>query len=499
MLNAEEAQQAGCPMAAGRNGSASEPAGAERPVWEYPRVPGPASWEGLPPGPRMPLMFQQLAWWYRRTPFFERCRARYGSPFTIQMRMPAQPFVVICKPDQLKQMFHAPPDVLWAGDGSSELFKWFGWPGLTYYEEDEHLTRRKLINRSTHGEAMEQIAASAAEVIERELSSWPRGEPLELFPRFRHLAVSVVRHVNFGPAPDERLDELVDLVSDMMAPADNPVSLVEEQYLPPIVHRLLGAYGPYRRLIENRGRIDEILYQVIDERRRAGGGDGQDTLSVLLAAENEDGSPISSLEIRNELMTNFVAGSATTSAGMAWSIDHVARDDRVRRRLVDEIETGEDDAYLTATVQEVLRRRPPLPFAIPRLVVKPFQLDGWRLPPGVRIWANGHLVHHDPEIYPDPYAFRPERFLESKPTPTTWMPFGGGRRACLGKGIAELEMKAVLRAVFQRFDVRPAGPEPELRRSFLAVNRPSRGARVVLSERAPETAPRERAYSASAA
>src|SRR5204862_3793345 len=133
----------------------------------------------------------------------------------------------------------------------------------------------------------------------------------------------------------------------------------------------------------------------------------------------------------------------------------------VLRRLTDEIDSGEGGEYLTATVQETLRRRPVLPNAEPRLVKKPVEIGGWSYPPDVCLVANAYLVHHDPDVYPDPYAFRPERFLDEPPGTYTWIPFGGGRRRCLGASFAMLEMQIVLPAVLGTRQVVAACSEPE--------------------------------------
>jgi cytochrome P450 len=494
MLNAEETSEVREPLAGGpgngngtltglgpfalnRSNPPLHAVGLERP-------PGPPTWEGLPPGPKVPYPIQMIAFLYRRRPWLARCRAKYGSPFTIPFRVPPVPGVVVSKPDQLKQMFLAPPDVLWAADGSSDLHKYFGSPGLAYMEEEEHLTRRKLINKSVHGEAMRKLATSMEAVVEREIASWPRDELVELFPKFRRVSVSVMRYANFGADQDPRLDRLVDMIEqDLYATANTPIALVEDHYLGPRERRVLNALPPWKRIVEVRARVDELMYELIDERRRAGGGDGTDTLSVLLQTRNEDGTPLSSVEIRNDLMTNFLAGSATTASAMSWAVSFLSRQPDTRRRLVEEIDAGEDDAYLTATMQEVLRRKPPLPAPIPRLVRKPFEIGGYVLPPGVRLVASGSLLHHDPEIYPDPYRFKPERFLDNPPGNFTWIPFGGGRRKCLGKPIAEQEIKIALRVFFRMYEPKPDMPEPERDATLLAAIRPSRSCRVVLSAR----------------
>jgi len=143
----------------------------------------------------------------------------------------------------------------------------------------------------------------------------------------------------------------------------------------------------------------------------------------------------------------------------------------------------DDDDYLQATVYEILRARPVLPNAAPRLVKKPVTVGGWDYEPGVCLLAMSYLVHHDPEIYPDPYSFRPERFLDEGPGTYTWIPFGGGRRRCLGASFALLEMKAVLREVLRRYDVEPGVDGAELSRRRSITISPSFGASTVLRNR----------------
>jgi cytochrome P450 len=149
---------------------------------------------------------------------------------------------------------------------------------------------------------------------------------------------------------------------------------------------------------------------------------------------------------------------------------------------VHELDDGDD--YLTATLYEVMRRRPVLPTPFPRWVKKPFTLGEYTFEPGVALAPSAYLLHHEPAIYRDPSAFRPERFLDEKPGTYTWIGFGGGRRRCLGGSFAMLEMKTVLRSVLESFEVRPTADrlEPPLR-DGARIN-PQRGARVVLASRA---------------
>jgi cytochrome P450 len=250
----------------------------------------------------------------------------------------------------------------------------------------------------------------------------------------------------------------------------------------PGLRRSFFGRGPWARFVRLRDRVDELVYELIDERRRDE-GDRDDVLAMLLAARHEDGSPMSDQELRDELMTLLVAGHETTASELAWAFEALTREPAVLSRLVAEVDAGEEDAYLTATVNETLRRRPVLPNAEPRLVKKPVEIGGWAYPPGVCLIANAYLVQHDPDIYPEPYAFRPERFLDESPGTFTWIPFGGGRRRCIGASFAMLEMKIVLRTVLatSRIEAGTDGPELTRRRSITVS--PGLGARTVLRER----------------
>ena len=188
-------------------------------------------------------------------------------------------------------------------------------------------------------------------------------------------------------------------------------------------------------------------------------------------------------ELRDELMTLLVAGHETTASALAWAFERLAREPAVRGRLADEVNGGDEQDYLTATIQETLRHRPVLPNTAPRLVKQPVEVGGWRYPAGVALVANAYLLHHDADLYPDPYSFRPERFLDSPPGTYTWIPFGGGRRRCLGASFAQMEMKIVMRSLLRRYELRPVGPSHEPAKRHNITVRPASGSRVSLAPR----------------
>jgi cytochrome P450 len=430
--------------------------------------------DALPPGPRLPKTLQTMGWWTRSAPFFERCRARYGKRFTIRL-LSSPPFVHLSDPDEVKEVFTAPPEVLHPGEGASVLEPFVGTYSLILLDEGAHLSQRKLMLPAFHGEKMQRLSGLMAEVAEREVASWPRGETVVLQPRLQALTLEIILRAVFGLDPGPRLDALRDRLTSILEVSESPASMV------PFLQR----GRRWRTFEQQRDEADALLFELIDERRGAD-GERDDVLAMLLEARHEDGSPMSPRELRDELMTLLVAGHETTASELAWAFERLARTPQVLRRLTEELDSGDGDGYLTATIQETLRRRPVLQLAAPRLVKQPVTIGGFDYPPGVCLAANGYLIHHDPAIYPEPYAFRPERFLDEQPGTYTWIPFGGGRRRCLGASFALLEMKIVIRAVLAQTEPAPDGDRLErVRRRSITVS-PRAGARTVLRERQRE-------------
>jgi cytochrome P450 len=434
--------------------------------------------DGLPPGPRLPSTLQTVAWWNRTVPFLERCRDRYGKRFTLRL-LQSPPFVYHSEPEHLREIFTAPPDVLHPGEGAKRALEPVVGPNsVILLDEGGHLSQRKLMLPAFHGEKMQRLSGLMREVAEHEVERWPRGEPLALHPRFQALTLEVILRAVFGLTAGDRLDALRDRLTRILAFGDRPASLLP----------LLQRGRTWRTFLQRREEADAVIYRMIDE-RRAGDDAGDDVLAMLLAARHEDGSPMSAQELRDELMTLLVAGHETTASQLAWTFERLTRTPEAMQRLTEEIDAGDDDAYVTATVQEALRRRPVLMNAAPRLVMKPVEIGGWTYAPGVALIADAYSVHHDPDVYPDPYAFRPERFLDEQPGTYTWIPFGGGRRRCLGSSFAMLEMKIVLRAVLEQTEVVAATPGVEGARRRSITLSPKAGARMLLRSRRPARMP----------
>jgi cytochrome P450 len=430
----------------------------------------------LPPGPKVPGAVQLVATWKRPAGSMERLRQKYGKRITV--KLPFQPpFVILSDPDEIRELFMAPPDVLHPGEGARVLEPLIGKNSVILLDEGPHMEQRKLMLPAFHGEKMKRLVGLMADLTRREVDSWPRERPVALHPPLQRLTLEIILRAVFGLEQGARLDKLRDLLTQVLVFSESPLSVL------PALRRVTRWLPTQKRFDQVTAETDALIDELIEERRAEADDERDDVLAMLLKARHEDGSPMSRQELRDELMTALVAGHETTASQLAWAFERLARDPRVVRLVAAELDEGTTDEYLTATIHEILRRRPVLPNAEPRLSKKPITIGGFTYPPGVALLASAYLVHHDPSVYPDPYAFRPERFLGKQPGTYTWIPFGGGRRRCLGASFALQEMKIVLSEVLSRYELSPASDRPEQTGRRSITFSPSRGAVVVLHER----------------
>ncbi|MCW5250438.1 cytochrome P450 [Streptomyces sp. SHP 1-2] len=437
------------------------------------------------PGSKKHAVVQLYNYWTNPQAFVENCRKEYGPRFQVSIRLPPRPVYVLTTPDDVKAMFTAPADVLHTGNGSATIEKYTGQSGLAWLDEDEHKVRRKAMMPSYHGGALERIAEAITETVRTDVADWPRGTSVQLHSHIHSFTMNVIREVVYGPEGPSRWKELHRLLLEMMEFNNGPASPMLLHKMPPRMVRVLRAIRPLglERFLKLRERVDRLVYETIDEHRDAGRR-GDDLLSRLLEMTHPDGRALSDSEIRDELSTIFLAGTETTAAAIAWAFVYLSRDRAAVARIREEMAAGED-TYLTAVVHEVLRLRPSIPNIIVREVKKPIEIGGVRYEPGQHLWASAFLLNRDPDLYEDPDAFRPERFIGVKPGTYSWIPFGGGRIRCLGDRIALLEMKAVISEVLRQCDLHVSDPEPERARSRIVVNVPADFARMELRPRVP--------------
>src|SRR4051812_41339671 len=218
----------------------------------------------LPPGPRVPSLIQTTGWWSRPSAYMERCRRRYGQRFTIRLML-APPFVMLSDPDEIKEVFQAPPDVLHPGEGARVLEPFVGPHSVILLDEDPHLEQRKLMLPAFHGKKMQELEGLLTEVAEREIEQWPRNQPLTIQPLTQKLTLEVILRAVFGLDEGDRLDRMRELTTQVASFADRPVSLISE-FQHPRVARFTG-WDKFRAYSEES---DALLYELIRERRASG-------------------------------------------------------------------------------------------------------------------------------------------------------------------------------------------------------------------------------------
>jgi cytochrome P450 family 135 len=429
--------------------------------------------KGLPPGPRMPRALQTAIWSRQAQWFLQQSRARFGRMFSIKIAYEGD-WVIVSDPEIVKQVFTGDPKVFHAGEGNQILRPVLGENSVLVLDERKHIQQRKLLLPPFHGERMQAYGEKMAEIAGREIESWPSGTPYKLRPRMQAITLEIVLETVFGVHGGERMGPLRDALRDFLDLTSNPRALLPILMIGP---DRMGRIPAFRRRVE---QVDRLIAEEMAERRAAEDlAERDDVLSMLLAARHEDGSPMSDAEIRDELLTLLVAGHETTATALSWAMERLVRHPEKLERLRDEVEAGEE-GYLTATIQETLRLRPVIVVVL-RKLTEPVVLGDHELPAGASVAPCIHLIHRDPEIYPEPERFLPERFLDNPPGTYTWIPFGGGIRRCLGAAFAQFEMAVVLRELVRRRDVQPTRPAPERPYRRAITETPRHDAEVVLS------------------
>jgi cytochrome P450 len=440
----------------------------------------------LPPGPRGPKALVAARFLLRGPQFLEGCQERYGDVFTIRLNT-GRTVVVAADPAIVKEVFTGSPDDLHAGAGNVVLKPLLGARSVLLLDGPEHLRQRRLMLPPFHGERMRAYGEVMTEVAERHVADWPVGRSFSVHPSMQAITLEIILRTVFGVEDAARVAQLGAPLKRLLNSTDHPLRLLSLQFT-----RSEGARprSPWGRIYGLLAPVDAMIHEEIAA-RRAEGEHGDDILSLLLAARDEDGNGLTDEELRDELLTLVVAGHETTATALAWTLERLVRTPRVLARLREEQVAGGGE-YLDATVKEALRLRPVVPGVI-RKLQRPLAIGGMELPAGVHIAPSIYLIHRRPDVYPDPAAFRPERFLgEDAPGTYEWLPFGGGIRRCLGASFALYEMRIVLDTILRRATLETTDAEPEqVRRRFVTYT-PGRGGRVRvtrLEPARPEQAP----------
>ena len=418
----------------------------------------------LPPGPTEPRLAQMMQWISRPMAFATKQRDRYGDAFTANID--GQPWVMLGDPEDVRRVFTAGPQRTNAGEANAVLRPTLGSKSLLLLDGEEHLRQRKLMLPAFHGERIERYRQIMRDATERAVASWRTGEPFALRPHTQAITFEVIVRAVFGVDDADAMGRLREPLRRMLDWAGNPAPLLLVAVVGPenpVVRRVIA-----RRYLEP---VDRELYSLIAARREAPDlAEREDVLSTLLLARDEDGEPMSDVELRDELLTLLVAGHETTATSLAWAVERLVRHPGALDRV------ASDAGYADAVVKETLRLRPVVAIVLRRLL-EPLEVAGRELPAGTTVAPCILLVHRREDVYPEPDAFRPERFLREPPGTYSWIPFGGGVRRCLGAAFAQVEMQVVLETIARSARLEAVGEPEEVRRRGVTLV-PARGGQV---------------------
>ena len=457
----------------------------------------------LPPGPGLPGAAQAVLWGLRYPQLTTKARERFGTTYTLRPgTMP--PVVLTTERDAIRALFTGDP--LAKGHANDPVRPLIGERSVLLLEPAEHLARRKLLLPPFHGERVRGYAEMMRRLMEAEVSRWRPGDTVHVLPVAQNLTIEVILQAVLGVADTETRRRFRRLIDNLLFYPLGELRLrlaarFVPRYSPPQRVREVAAFAAalptpavltYFPETKTRSRLNfmtwpwwrhrDRLMALLDEhiaatRADPGLAEREDILAMLVQARDEDGNALTTEDLRDDLLALIGAGHETTAAAIAWGASLLAHHPEVRDRAT-AAAREDDDAYLGALVKEVLRIRPPIPVAAGRRLADPLEIGPHSIPAGTIVLIDAWGVHHDPEIYPEPERFQPERFLGEAPERYTWLPFGGGAHRCIGSALAELEIKVALSTILKNVAIAPADAQlaPPVRRAITLV--PHGGGRI---------------------
>lgn len=430
---------------------------------------------------------------FYRDPFqmVEEAQKTHGDIFSISLLGLGQ-WVFLCSPDLVREMFKAPTDVLPAGENNGQLLGFMLGTDATFsLDGDAHRQRQWLVHPHLNKPSMiERHVPAIRTVALRALERWPRDRPFPFLDHGHRISLDVMLHLFFGDSEGAALDHLRE-VFEVFAGKGCRSPLIPLSFL----QINLGPWSPWGKILEMRRQVKEAFGAEIDRRISAAPPSSEDdgtappsdldVITQLARTPQRNGELLSRQSLLDEVLNVVFAGHEATGATLTWALETLHSHPEVLERVHAELEDvlgGQPVTaqalprleYLAAVIQETIRYRPLAPMAGVRKVAKPFEIGGRTLEPGTIVTQCFPRMAQNPEVFERPEIFDPERFYRRKIAPFTWNPFGGGSRMCIGRGLAELELKVVLATLLQEAEFELAQDDVKPERAGLFFG-PSKG------------------------
>ena len=448
----------------------------------------------LPDGPKTPHWLQKIQYITDPLGYLDSAYQRYGDICTLPMTRgkDKELMVLISNPQGIQEIFSTDPEKLDSG-GDAPKLPFLGEQSLIALSGERHKRHRKLLTPPFHGERMQAYGQLIRDITEQVTSQWTIDKPFSMRSSTQRISFQVILKAVFGLEDGPRYQE-IDRLLTMKLEGRKSIFRALLLFFP-MLQKDWGPLSPWGRLMQNERNIDKLIYAEIAERRDNFDPSRTDILSLMIAAPDEQGQPMTDVELRDELITLLVAGHETTATSLAWAFYWIHHQPEVREKVLQELDALGDNydpmeifklPYLDAVCKETLRIYPIAIVPFQRRVKSPLQIMGYQFEAGIFLVPCIYLTHHRQDLYPEPKQFKPERFLERQFSPSEYLPFGGGNRRCLGMAFAQFEMKLVLATILSQWELGLADSKPvkPVRRGFLMA--PSDGVRMVVKGKRPQ-------------
>ena len=429
-----------------------------------------------------------LNWLSRPYQFLDECAQTHGDLFTVHL-LGFSPLVLMGNPQAAKAVFALDAQTFDVGKGNTLLQPLLGDNSVILLDGDRHKRERKLLMPPFHGAKVASYADTISQITQDVCSQWTPGQRIVAGEVMPEITTEVILQTVFGLREGDRYQELKSLLVNLLNMTGSPLSASLLFFKP--LQQNFGKWSPWGKVVHTRRRVYDLLQAEIDERRAVGTSDGDDMLSLMLLARDEDGEPMTDAELKDELITMLVAGHETTASVLCWALYWVHKLPAVKEKLLAELDAVEEGAdamaiaklpYLTAVASESLRLYPIVPIVSPRIAKAAVTIQDHTYPAGTFLAPCIYTIHHQEELYPDSKTFKPERFLDRQYSPFEFLPFGGGNRRCLGYALAKLEINLVLGTILKGRSLSLANDEPVTPRRRGVVIATSNGVPLVVNK-----------------
>ncbi|MEO1005797.1 MAG: cytochrome P450 [Cyanobacteria bacterium J06638_38] len=444
-------------------------------------------------GPQSSPFIQLMNWIFRPLDFLSECAQEYGETFNLNL-MGLPPFTVISSPQGIEEVFSVDAKKFDVGKTNNLAASLLGDNSLVLLDGLEHRRQRKLMMPPFHGEKVKSYAATICQITDKVANCWQEQQTLVVQKAMQDITLETILHVVFGLSKGERYQQIKPPLIELLDLTGSP--LKASVIFLPFLQQDWGEWSPWGKVVRRKSKIYELLQAEIDERRTNPESSGNDVLSLMMSACDEQGQGLSDIELKDQMMTLLVAGHETTATALSWAFYWIHKLPEVKQKLLAELADVDIDAdplaisrlpYLTAVCNETLRIYPVAFIAFLRCGKSPFTIMGHQFDTEEMVAPAIYLTHHRQDLYPEPKQFKPERFLERQYSPYEFLPFGGGNRRCIGYALALLEMKLVLAKIFTGWDLSLTSDRPIRPKRRGATIAPDNGVPLIVNGKRSQT------------